>query len=352
MQQSGNRSEAFPATCYASLTDEQLYCLFTEEKWLAIDAQRRLAALQEIEIRMAVKQKRKPCKVCCKMLGDIGNQGVFDGNQIVINTKLLMDFKTPFGKHTGLPGIMALDTVLHEGRHAFQTGITTGMIDSKAAKVSDEQRRIWAINELAYIGGELSEKLDQGFSMYAFQPIERDAREFAGRELAKIYQTVIRATGKRDPMFEEGIAELRRLKKQEFEVAANMKKENIDQMREAMRMVFSVEHLTRFGIAYMGEAVTVNFFMAINGIKADMINDLIDAQTKNIRDIVDGKKKEVDYMDGLDEESFSEALDAKIDSGRKKTLAELAGQILKPKPDSSGVRDGSSVKIDGKKKGF
>lgn len=342
-----NNSNVIAATRYASLTDEKLYCLFTEKSWRTMDFNQRLDALQEIEIRMAAKQRRRPCRVRCEPK-PAGSQGCFDGNEIVLNDSLLRESKSLFKSMSG-KGIAALDTVIHEGRHAFQRAVVAGKTD---VKVSPDLRRLWAFNTAMYISTG-SNKDPAMFCLYAFQPLERDAREFAGRELANIYRCVMRATGKSDPMFEKGIADLRKEKYIEYLLSSKcVKKELLDQIKQASSILIRERLSKGVYCYYMGEVISMKDCFEQAGIKESMFDGLLDAQTKDVRDIIDGKKSIDDYMDGLDGKAFSEALDAKLDGMRKKTLDEIAGMVLKSKPDLPGVQDGSGVRIDGKKKVF
>ena len=54
-------SRKYTRTQYKDMQDEDVYLLFTEDKWRKLTMQKRLEALQEIECRMAARQRRIPC---------------------------------------------------------------------------------------------------------------------------------------------------------------------------------------------------------------------------------------------------------------------------------------------------
>jgi hypothetical protein len=81
----------------------------------------------------------------------------------------------------------AVNTVLHEGRHAYQqTAIKT-----PGLRHDQEQVRLWAENQTVYI--QNSEKM---FYIYRNQPVERDADKYANHELKQIFDRLEQKYGK------------------------------------------------------------------------------------------------------------------------------------------------------------
>lgn len=72
-----------------------------------------------------------------------------------------------------------LDTILHEGRHAYQDfNMTCRQVHTSSGDISN-----WYKNEYEY-GYQDAETF--GFKAYAMQPVECDARKFAEEILEKI----------------------------------------------------------------------------------------------------------------------------------------------------------------------
>jgi hypothetical protein len=96
---------------YAKSTDEELLMNFRSESWAAMDEKRQISVCQELENRNAKSQGRQPCKVSSSR--DEGAFGCYylKSNRIEVNLEDLN------GKNTSYN---VLDTVYHEGRHAYQ----------------------------------------------------------------------------------------------------------------------------------------------------------------------------------------------------------------------------------------
>ena len=186
-------SESEIRTKYSDREDNEFYSLFSDESWADLQVDERLELLQELECRMAVSEGRSPVKVVAEPLGGINKHGRFDSVEglIKINSLLLQTKKIP-GMTDGKNMVEALDTIIHEGRHAFQYAVVSGATDG--ANVADDDREKWTVNFILYSRTkedsndyESNEEYFKDFSFYAFQPIERDAREFAGRKMAELF---------------------------------------------------------------------------------------------------------------------------------------------------------------------
>ena len=126
---------------------------------------------------IAAIEHRPPCPIYTKDMGAIekrgdmllGSMGVHVsgllGESITINSRLLESDDPVFFKE-------ALDTLIHEGRHSYQT---YNMID-RETHTSQGDLTNWHRNldEFGYQSPQQS-----GFKAYWMQPIEADARKFA-----------------------------------------------------------------------------------------------------------------------------------------------------------------------------
>lgn len=143
----------------------------TDDRWNALTTQEKLNTLQAIENEVAEREGRASCQVSGRYIPStpegvtLGyyNRGMRD---ITINTEQLME-QSQYGNDYRVH----LDTVLHEGRHAYQHQAVMGEI----IHAEPEQVKAWADNMAPghYITFERNPRA------YAAQPIERDAREFA-----------------------------------------------------------------------------------------------------------------------------------------------------------------------------
>ena len=135
------------------------------------------AVMQEIENREAEKIGREPYKLIFEDLGQ-GGYGYCDSNEkvISINVRFLME------KLKGMwPGANALNTILHEGRHAWQYY----MLDHRRNELAPEAAEAMDIERYAYISPDNPASIvdigwrDQVFFEYASQEMEMDARHYA-----------------------------------------------------------------------------------------------------------------------------------------------------------------------------
>ncbi|TCS94812.1 hypothetical protein [Hazenella coriacea] len=82
----------------------------------------------------------------------------------------------------------AVDTVLHESRHAFQDHSISNNLEQKVSSISHDDLNKWKIN---LNGGYLRQGLD-----YFMQPTERDAFSYALSETEKVYSQLESIYGK------------------------------------------------------------------------------------------------------------------------------------------------------------
>lgn len=139
------------------------------EVWDGLDLDERVQTLQNVENEMAEIQNRPTLAVEAQQLED-GSFGGYDGEGIRINSDYLAGSDYPVDEH--------LDTVVHEGRHAFQDyavnnpGVVsdTGVVDG------------WRSNFDNYLRAE-----DYGMEAYLAQPVEADAWDYAGQIRQGLY---------------------------------------------------------------------------------------------------------------------------------------------------------------------
>lgn len=135
------------------------------ENWNDLQKEERLTVLQEMENLMAELQGRPPVKVIV-MPPDSDSCGYFNGEEIAVSPKYF-DNET-----TGIPGIDqntswdALDTIIHEGRHAWQLY----MMKEFPEAASPDVIMSMLMNEGAY---------QQNDIFYDMQTVEIDARKYA-----------------------------------------------------------------------------------------------------------------------------------------------------------------------------
>ena len=143
----------------------------TDEKWNSLKVYEKLAVLQAVENEIAVREGRQPCQVSGEFIPS-SNDGITLGyysqstRDITINTEQLV----PQSKY-GSDYSVHLDTILHEGRHAYQHQAVLGEIEH----IDSQAVQAWTDNMAPghYITYERNPR------GYYSQPIERDARDFA-----------------------------------------------------------------------------------------------------------------------------------------------------------------------------
>lgn len=142
------------------------------DDWKILSMSERLAAMQEVENAAAEISHRPACEVRCEDLPP-GHLGYFSPvtKEIVLSSEFLNDDYTSY-KET-------LDTIIHEGRHAYQDyNLNERQVHSSQGDITN-----WKINENIY--GYQSEQIF-GYKLYWMQPVEADARKFAEDVLTKL----------------------------------------------------------------------------------------------------------------------------------------------------------------------
>lgn len=147
------------------------------ENWQQLSLDQRVEVLNELEVKIAAIEHRPPCPIYTKDMGAIerrgdmllGSMGVhvssMFGESITINSRLLNSNDPVFFRE-------ALDTLVHEGRHSYQTyNMTQRETHTSQGDLTNWHRNL---DEFGYQSAQQS-----GFKAYWLQPIESDARKFA-----------------------------------------------------------------------------------------------------------------------------------------------------------------------------
>ena len=143
---------------------------FKRRKWIKYNTQKRLKIYQAVEKKFAKKQKREPLEVvvhpndnwqCLGMFSVSKNQ-----SRILINNDLLVDISLRFH---------GLETIIHEGRHAYQYEI----INKKLPWYAFRAKR-WRKNWEGYIPSA------ENSVVYNAQEVEQDAQKYALTQMLKL----------------------------------------------------------------------------------------------------------------------------------------------------------------------
>lgn len=146
--------------------------------WSSLSIEQRVDVLNSIDEKIAGMTKRTPCRVEAVALEDNLNGLAFPDGRIYLNQRLFDDCS-----RTGLS--KCLETLLHEGRHAYQNyNLNVRVVEQNSERVES-----WRLNhEMGYENGEsgLLDYRNMGFKRYLAQPVEVDARVFAESVLDKL----------------------------------------------------------------------------------------------------------------------------------------------------------------------
>jgi len=143
------------------------YSVFETSKWEKMTPFDRMEALQGLEISMAAEQGRTPRKVHPKSDFPSSTRGQYnptDPGYLYINSSLINSNKENY---------QAMQTTIHEGRHAYQDDCVTG----KAVALPQDANKIdsWSRN-MPGRGGVYNQN---DYTTYRFQPVEVDANNYA-----------------------------------------------------------------------------------------------------------------------------------------------------------------------------
>jgi len=136
------------------------------EEWKELSFDQRVEALNELEHSIAEIEHRNPCPVYTEKLGE-GHFGYYNDEDkcMVINSEYINS--DSFKDHSEV-----LDTLIHEGRHAYQDyNLTEREVHLRQGEVEN-----WRKNEYEF-GYRDTETY--GLEDYRMQPLEADAFAFA-----------------------------------------------------------------------------------------------------------------------------------------------------------------------------
>lgn len=146
-------------------------------EWKELSFEERMEVLQEVEFKIAEIAHRPPCHVSSKSLGEDHYGSYTPGtSNLVVNSDVISSNSFADYKET-------LDTLIHEGRHAYQDyNLNEREVHPRSGDVSN-----WRLNEKHY---EYQDVAHYGFKAYALQPVEADARAFAEDVLKNYFNKI------------------------------------------------------------------------------------------------------------------------------------------------------------------
>ena len=149
--------------------DKTCVSFFTTSNWANASVSERRDALQELENLFAGVQGRTPRFVQADDLGEniLGQYSPLRPDNIVISKQLLEDDAGNF---------MAMDTVIHEGRHAYQDDCIMWLCTPLSGDILSVAQ--WREN----MPGRGGKYFSSGFS-YRYQPVEADAYRYAAVQM-------------------------------------------------------------------------------------------------------------------------------------------------------------------------
>lgn len=148
------------------------------ENWQNLDLNERVEVLQQLENEVAEIAHRPPLEITAAPLPD-GVMGQCGLDGITISDRVLASNSYDMYREN-------LDTVFHEGRHAYQKyNIMLSYLTGEPVERNEVLVESWKDNliEMGYEDGNWPGYEDIGFLHYLNQPIEVDARAFANEAM-------------------------------------------------------------------------------------------------------------------------------------------------------------------------
>lgn len=159
------------------------------DEWKNLSLEQRVNLLNDLEVQIAEIEHRPACPIEAKNLGEITESGgtlqghmgnhvtnIFGMEYIEINSELLKSDAPVYYREV-------LDTVVHEGRHSYQTY----NLEHREVHTSKGDLTNWHTNHEVY---GYQDARTCGFKAYWLQPVEADARKFA-EDVLTAYQKKI-----------------------------------------------------------------------------------------------------------------------------------------------------------------
>ncbi len=148
------------------------------ENWQNLEVDERVDVLQQLENEVAEIEHRPPMEITAEPLPD-GVMGQCGEDGITISESVLASDSYDMYREN-------LDTLFHEGRHAYQRyNITLSYMGEAPVERNEVLVESWKDNlvEMGYEDGNWPGFEDVGFLHYLNQPVEVDARAFANEAM-------------------------------------------------------------------------------------------------------------------------------------------------------------------------
>ncbi|WP_371367072.1 hypothetical protein SRRS_11820 [Sporomusa rhizae] len=147
--------------------------VFGKDNWNQSSLGDKKQALQNLENHYAAQQGRNPIILQFTKLDDAGSFNPIS-NTLKINNEILVSGDS--GKR-----YQVIDTVIHEGRHAYQSYA----IEHPGKHPNKIEEEKWRENDLGYIKAD-----PQNLYKYRFQALERDAYDYTTSEMGNIFKAM------------------------------------------------------------------------------------------------------------------------------------------------------------------
>lgn len=153
---------------------EECLAYLNDERWKQCSVEQKIEILSGIEREIAIRERRLPCalKPYRELTQKDGSISLGQYNRITKDISINI-VQLERGSKYGDDYRVHLDTILHEGRHAYQDQAVLGYVDEKNIELLQQWR------ENMEPGHYISPK--QNYLRYYMQPVEADAREYALR---------------------------------------------------------------------------------------------------------------------------------------------------------------------------
>lgn len=148
------------------------------ENWKNLDVDERVNVLQHLENEVAEIAHRPSLEITMEVLPD-GIMGQCSSDRIIISENALSSNSYEMYREN-------LDTVFHEGRHAYQNhNVTLSLLTGRPVERNEVLVESWKDNhiKLGYEDGNWPGYEELGFLHYLNQPVEVDARAFASEAI-------------------------------------------------------------------------------------------------------------------------------------------------------------------------
>ena len=180
---------------YLESVDELKY-----DKWRTLSLMQKAEVLNKLEQNIAAIEHRPALRVELEDMESrsFGYQDEYN-HKIVLNSRLV-------GINSAAMHREVIDTIVHEGRHAYQHyNVDVKMIHESSSEVKTWEQNFYDPEYQYYRSG--TQKIyipyndgtihDVDYRLYYYQPVEIDARNFAGDVLAKLEENGFVCSGSR-----------------------------------------------------------------------------------------------------------------------------------------------------------